>query len=169
MLPALISAQIRGAPAIGALASLSIATTLSSAVKATPHPDFLASPTSLEAYIAPQLEYLFTARPTAVNLGAATRRLAKFLSQAVTAHQQQSEPRAPDADAAIAIANDLIAEAKLIGGEDRAQNITMSKLGGDWLHKRIGGSGKYLNVLTVCNTGSLATSVTFELCCEITC
>lgn len=39
----------------------------------------------------------------------------------------------------------------------------MSKLGGDWLHKRIGGSGKYLNVLTVCNTGSLATSVIFDL------
>ncbi|KAF8549984.1 putative translation initiation factor [Imleria badia] len=155
---AIKSMKIRGAPAIGALASLSIATTLSSAIKATPRPDFLASPSSLEAYIVPQLDYLFTARPTAVNLGAATRRLAKFLSQAVTAHQQQPEPRTSDGDAALAIANDLIAEARLIGGEDKAQNITMSRLGGDWLHKRIGGSGKYLNILTVCNTGSLATS-----------
>ena len=158
----LTSVQIRGAPAIGALASLSIATTLSSAVKATPRPEFLATPSALEAYIAPQLDYLFTARPTAVNLGAATRRLAKLLSQAVTAHQQQPEPRTADADAALAIANDLIAEAKLIGGEDKAQNIAMSKLGGDWLHKRIAGSGEYLNVLTVCNTGSLATSVIFD-------
>ncbi|KAF8420961.1 eukaryotic translation initiation factor 2B [Boletus edulis BED1] len=155
---AIKSMKIRGAPAIGSLASLSIASTLSSAVKATPRPDFLASPASLEAYIAPKLEYLFTARPTAVNLGAAMRRLAKVLSQAVTAHQQQSEPRVSDTDAAVAIANDIIAEAKLIGGEDKAQNITMSKLGGDWLHKRVGGSRKYLNVLTVCNTGSLATS-----------
>lgn len=155
----LIILQIRGAPAIAALASLSIAMSLSRDIQATQRPDFLASPSLLEAYITPQLDYLITARPTAVNLGAATRRLSKLLSQAVTAHQQQPEPRTTDADAAIAIAKDLIAEAKLIGGEDKAQNITMSKLGGDWLHKRIGGSGKYFNVLTVCNTGSLATSV----------
>ncbi|KAG6378295.1 hypothetical protein JVT61DRAFT_14011 [Boletus reticuloceps] len=126
---AIRSMKIRGAPAIGSLASLSIASTLSSAVKATPRPDFLASPASLEAYIAPKLEYLVTARPTAVNLGAATRRLAKVLSQAVTAHQQQSEPRVSDTDAAVAIANDIIAEAKLIGGEDKAQNITYVQVG----------------------------------------
>lgn len=156
---ALIDGQIRGAPAIGALASLSIATTLSAAIQATPRPDFLGSPTLLQVYVVPQLDYLHTARPTAVNLGAATRRLAKLLSEAVTKHQQQPEPRTPDADAALSIATDLIAEAKLIGGEDKAQNITMSRLGGEWLHTRIGGSGKYLNVLTICNTGSLATSV----------
>jgi methylthioribose-1-phosphate isomerase len=155
---AIKSMKIRGAPAIASLASLSIATTLSRALKETPLPEFLASPSSLEAYIKPQLDYLFTARPTAVNLGASTRHLAKLLSQAVTAHQQQAEPRTPDADAALALANEFIAEAKRIAGEDKAQNLSMSKLGGDWLHKRIGGSGKYLNVLTVCNTGSLATS-----------
>ena len=127
-----------------------------------PRPDFLTSPSALQAYVAPQLDYLFTARPTAVNLGGATRRLAEFLSQAVTAHQQQPEPRKSDEEAAILIANDFVSEAKLIAGEDKEQNYTMSKLGGDWLHKHIGRSGKYLNVLTVCNTGSLATSVISE-------
>jgi len=59
---------------------------------------------------------------------------------------------------AASVARELIAEAKLIAGEDKAQNMRMSQLGGDWLHKSVGGSTKYLNVLTVCNTGSLATS-----------
>ena len=38
----------------------------------------------------------------------------------------------------------------------------MAKWGGDWLVEVVkggGGSGDGLNVLTVCNTGSLATSV----------
>ncbi len=38
----------------------------------------------------------------------------------------------------------------------------MSKWGGEWLVERVkgdGGSGAELNVMTVCNTGSLATSV----------
>lgn len=42
----------------------------------------------------------------------------------------------------------------------------MSKLGGEWLVEQVkqsGGSGKGLNVLTVCNTGSLATSVRIGL------
>ena len=45
---------------------------------------------------------------------------------------------------------------------DLGQNRAMGKWGGDWIVevvKRSGGSGEGLNVLTVCNTGSLATSV----------
>ena len=75
----------------------------------------------------------------------------------------------PDAVAGIAIEKDLVEEAKRIGGEDKAQNIAVSKLGGDWLHKRIGGSGTYLNMLTVCNTGSLTTSVHARLFHKVRC
>jgi methylthioribose-1-phosphate isomerase len=59
------------------------------------------------------------------------------------------------------IANDLIAEGKSIADEDVGRNKDMSKWGGEWLIQQVkgrGASGDGLNVLTVCNTGSLATS-----------
>lgn len=51
---------------------------------------------------------------------------------------------------------------KKIDAEDVGRNKLMSKWGGEWLVERVknqGGSGTDLNVMTVCNTGSLATSV----------
>ena len=64
----------------------------------------------------------------------------------------------------MAIAQDLIADGKLVADEDVGRNKEMSKWGGEWLAetvKKAGGLGTGLNVLTVCNTGSLATSVRF--------
>ena len=98
------------------------------------------------------LAHLFTARPTAVNLGAATRRLSKALSAGIDAGKDVR-----------AIAAELVAEAREIDAEDVGRNKQMSKWGGDWLVERVRaagmGSGDELNVMTVCNTGSLATSV----------
>ncbi|KAF9231936.1 hypothetical protein BU15DRAFT_55596 [Melanogaster broomeanus] len=144
---AIKSMKIRGAPAIASLAALAFAATLSNALQTSPPPPILSSPEALEAHVTTTLDYLYTARPTAVNLGAATRRLAKLL--------QSSKNLQHDA---VSVARELVAEAKSIAGEDKEQNLRMSQLGGDWLHRRVGGSAKYLNVLTVCNTGSLATS-----------
>lgn len=99
----------------------------------------------------PILDFLYTARPTAVNLGAATRRLTKKLQGSIDAGQD-----------ALAIAQDLVAEGHKIADEDVGRNKEMSKFGGEWLIDQIkanGGSGEKLNILTVCNTGSLATSV----------
>lgn len=51
-----------------------------------------------------------------------------------------------------------------MAGEDVGRNRAMAKWGGEWLVgevKKAGGEGKGLNVMTVCNTGSLATSVSF--------
>lgn len=93
------------------------------------------------------MAFLFTARPTAVNLGAATRRLTQTLNTSIAAGK-----RAPE------IAHDLILEGNLIADEDVGRNKKMAKWGGDWLIERVG-DGSALNVLTVCNTGSLATSV----------
>jgi methylthioribose-1-phosphate isomerase len=48
---------------------------------------------------------------------------------------------------------------------DLGQNKAMGKWGGDWIVeavKKSGGSGEGLNLLTVCNTGSLATSVSLR-------
>ncbi|KAF8070623.1 hypothetical protein FPV67DRAFT_1779946 [Lyophyllum atratum] len=142
--------KIRGAPAIASLAALSLSNYISEALAASPSPDYLTSPEALAAHIEPILSFLFTARPTAVNLGAATRRLHKKLRDSLLT--------SPTDVRAIALA--LVTEGKLIADEDVGRNKEMSKWGGDWLLNRLGQekSASGLNVMTVCNTGSLATS-----------
>ena len=143
--------QIRGAPAIASLAALSVASHLSIALETSPPPEFLTSPEALKNYVQPILDYLYTARPTAVNLGAATRRLTKTLHAGVDAGRD-----------AVSIARDLAAEGKAIDDEDVSRNRLMSKWGAEWLLKEVEKKGKPaegLQVMTVCNTGSLATSV----------
>lgn len=64
---------------------------------------------------------------------------------------------------------DLIMEGRLVADEDVGRNKAMAKWGGDWLVDRLkknGEPGNGLNVLTVCNTGSLATSVSFSYICH---
>lgn len=127
------------------------------ALRASPTPDFLVSPDALKAHVLPLLDFLYTARPTAVNLGAATRRLTKTIQVSIDARKDTET-----------IAKDLIAEGKRIADEDVGRNKEMAKWGGEWLVQQVkerGESGKGLNVLTVCNTGSLATSVCNLLCC----
>lgn len=124
---------------------------LTRALESSPVPDFLASPAALKEHIQPILSYLFTARPTAVNLGTAIKRLERTLNDSITAGKH-----------AETIAQDLISEANAVADEDFGRNKAMSKWGGDWLADRVtsnGGDGRGINVLTVCNTGSLATSV----------
>lgn len=136
------------------MAALSFSAHLSRALKASPPPDFLKSPDTLKAHLISILEFLSTARPTAVNLGAATRRLTRTLEAAVDVGKN-----------AETITKDLISEGKQIADEDVGRNKKMSQWGGEWLVETVknsGGSGDDLNVLTVCNTGSLATSVRLE-------
>lgn len=62
------------------------------------------------------------------------------------------------------IAQELIAEGNAVADEDVGRNKEMAKWAGEWLLQRVrdqapGTSAGDLNVLTVCNTGSLATSV----------
>lgn len=128
-----------------------MASDLANALENPSPPPFLGSPQALKEYLKPKLDYLFTARPTAVNLGAATRRLANTLQSGIDAGKD-----------AKTIAQSLVAEGQAIDDEDVSRNKAMGKWGGDWLIEQVkqkGGSGKDLNVMTVCNTGSLATSV----------
>lgn len=100
------------------------------------------------------LDYLYTARPTAVNLGAATRRLSRVLEGGVLAGKD-----------ARAIAQELIEEGRRVADEDVGRSKEMAKHGAEWLvehTKAAGGDASALNVLTVCNTGSLATSVRYQ-------
>ncbi|KAJ8522491.1 hypothetical protein ONZ45_g976 [Pleurotus djamor] len=147
---AIKSMKIRGAPAIASLAALAVALHLNRALVADPPPEFLASPEALQTHLTSILDYLYTARPTAVNLGAATRRLKQKLATSLVADQDIR-----------AVVQGLIKEAELVSDEDVGRNKAMAKWGGDWLVDQVkqnGDSGKNLNVLTVCNTGSLATS-----------
>ncbi|KIP04206.1 hypothetical protein PHLGIDRAFT_129654 [Phlebiopsis gigantea 11061_1 CR5-6] len=147
---AIKSMKIRGAPAIASLAALTFASHLSAALESTTPPDFLASSQALQSYVQPILDYLYTARPTAVNLGAATRRLTKTLQAGLDAGKDTRT-----------VAHDLIAEGKAIDNEDVSRNRLMSKNGAEWLLEEVakkGGQAEGLHVMTVCNTGSLATS-----------
>jgi len=46
--------------------------------------------------------------------------------------------------------------------------MEMGKKGAEWLWQKRGGEKKGLKVITVCNTGSLATSVSFLQLLEMT-
>ena len=147
--------QIRGAPAIASLASLAFAAHLSKALKETTPPEFLSSQQSLQKHVIQVLDFLDTARPTAVNLGAAVRRLKKVLENGLTS--------GADARSVVEL---LIVEAKQVADEDVGRNKEMSKHGAEWIAQQVqaaGGDAESLNMLTVCNTGSLATSVSLMI------
>ncbi|KAJ8468244.1 hypothetical protein ONZ45_g17313 [Pleurotus djamor] len=119
---AIKSMKIRGAPAIASLAALAVALHLNRALVADPPPEFLASPEALQTHLTSILDYLYTARPTAVNLGAATRRLKQKLATSLVADQDIR-----------AVVQGLIKEAELVSDEDVGRNKAMAKWGGDWL------------------------------------
>ena len=152
---AIKSMKIRGAPAIASLASLSIASHLSRALKADPSPPFLESLDALEAHLDPIFTHLFSSRPTAVNLGQAIDRLRKVLKQAVVEAGSTTQH----------VAGLLVKEGRQIAEEDVGRNREMSRHGAEWIiaqvEKRSPGASANggLNVMTVCNTGGLATSV----------
>ncbi|KAF8518789.1 eukaryotic translation initiation factor 2B [Gautieria morchelliformis] len=147
---AIKSMKIRGAPAIASLASLSLASHLSHCLSATPSPLFLASPAALRAHVKPILDHLYSSRPTAVNLGAAIRRLTRILDRPAS---NENETYARE------LATSLIREGRVIADEDVGRNLEMSKHGAEWVFEQSKlHDGAKVNVLTVCNTGSLATS-----------
>ncbi|CDH44767.1 MAG: S-methyl-5-thioribose-1-phosphate isomerase [Candidatus Competibacteraceae bacterium] len=116
---------VRGAPAIGITAAYGVVL----AARAR----YAESAPNWQALIATDLAMLAAARPTAVNLFWALRRMARVIA-AGCSHPAQR----------------LLAEARAIHVEDIAANQRMGELGAALLTER--GS-----VLTHCNTGSLAT------------
>jgi methylthioribose-1-phosphate isomerase len=143
--------KIRGAPAIASLAALSISSYLSRASKSTAQPQFLSSLDALQEHLSPILDHLYASRPTAVNLGAAITRLRSVMN----AGQKSTSVEE--------VVQGLITEGRAVADEDIDRNKTMARLGAEWIlrtaeEKHIDISNG-VNVLTVCNTGSLATSV----------
>ncbi|EIN11878.1 eukaryotic translation initiation factor 2B [Punctularia strigosozonata HHB-11173 SS5] len=151
---AIRSMKIRGAPAIASLAALSVSHHVARALESGA--EWLSSPAAVRDQVQPLLDYLWTARPTAVNLGAATSRLSAVLNHGVEksgGHGGEQEARE--------LAQEVIREGIAIDEEDVGRNREMGKHGATWLIEQVesaGSSGEGLNVMTVCNTGSLATS-----------
>ena len=117
---------VRGAPAIGVAAAYAVVLAARAA--------FRESPTTWRARLQRDIDRLADARPTAVNLAWALRRM---LAAADTIGS--ADPSAA-----------LLDEAKAIHEQDVAANRRMGELGADLF-------GERCNVLTHCNTGSLAT------------
>lgn len=105
----------------------------------------------MAAHVSPILDYLQSSRPTAVNLSEAMNRIRAVLKK---------EGGAGDAAAATDLVETLKAMCFAVHEEDMERNRTMGRLGAEWLWKQRGGKDgkKALKVITVCNTGSLATS-----------
>ncbi len=120
--------QVRGAPAIGITAAYGVAMAARD-IQADSHPDFMAR----LRMAASEIE---SARPTAVNLQWAVRRML------AVAEGEPDPSRLPQA---------LLAEASRIQEEDEAVNRRMGNAGQDLIPE--GGA-----VLTHCNAGALATA-----------
>lgn len=147
---AIKSMRIRGAPAIASLAAVSIAIEILALLDAQTS-DVLQSGESLKAWLEQRSNYLLSSRPTAVNLREAMHRL-----QAITAAAEPSNPAEK--------ARKIYDAAELVWTEDVERNVKIGDNGANWLLKQLEESGavqrgEKINVLTVCNTGSLATSV----------
>ena len=121
---------VRGAPAIGIAAAYGVVLAARDA--------FAAAAGAWRQVLAPDLERLAQARPTAVNLAWAIRRMERLV-----ATLDRSDPGADPVPA-------LLAEARAIHAEDRAANRRLGDLGAEL----IDGS---TDVVTHCNAGAIAT------------
>jgi methylthioribose-1-phosphate isomerase len=149
---AIKSMKIRGAPAIASLAAVSIACELMNILDQDKS-NVLESDDALQTWLTDRSEYLLSSRPTAVNLREAMHRL-----QAIAAEREQQQRDVRQK------ATKIIEAAELVWTEDVARNVTIGNNGASWLLNRLEkegaiSAGESINVLTVCNTGSLATSV----------
>ena len=130
MFEAIRSLKVRGAPAIGIAGAMGLVLALRDS-QTSDREEFL-------ELIDSQVDYLYSCRPTAVNLGWALKRLQKL------AHEQT--------DVSVAqLKQMLLAEAKAIRDEDAA---TCRAIGQNGLALIKPG----MRILTHCNAGSLATA-----------
>lgn len=86
-----------------------------------------------------------------MNLGGAVRRLTVILDAPATGEEEA---------AARELTEKLVLEGRAIADEDLGRNFEMAAHGAKWVLEQPKAAGRSkVNVLTVCNTGSLATSV----------
>lgn len=179
-----LSSQIRGAPAIASLAALGIAAELLALLNNRPSPSFpaetLSSPTStLLGALLDRTAYLLTSRPTAVNLREALTRI----------EGAAREEAARQGATAESLAKKVVDVAVGVWVEDKERCERIGNNGARWILEKLEREGTIekgekisvltvrppltftrqgldrvnadplSNALQVCNTGSLATSV----------
>ncbi|RIA90404.1 Methylthioribose-1-phosphate isomerase [Glomus cerebriforme] len=132
--------RVRGAPAIGIVAALSLAVDLLSQCSNQTNPIFK-DQESLKSYIKSSLDHLKTSRPTAVNLFRASDILWDITEK--------------ENDVNIIIEK-LVKEAEKMLIDDIRDNNNIGKFGAEFLAKE--NQDERISVVTHCNTGSLATA-----------
>jgi methylthioribose-1-phosphate isomerase len=138
---AIISMQVRGAPAIAVTAALSLAVEI---------PSLKVNTASLSGFIASieeRLSVLAASRPTAVNLFQAISHLKQVIAEAKNTLADKSE-------SVSILAEKLISYAEGMLEKDLSDNHAIGSFGADLFNSAKANS---LRILTHCNTGSLAT------------
>ncbi|KAI9099837.1 S-methyl-5-thioribose-1-phosphate isomerase [Phlyctochytrium arcticum] len=134
--------KVRGAPAIAIVAALSLAVELKATVGS------LSTAESVRKYVCGKLDYLKTSRPTAVNLFEAADRFSALVNSTVN-----------DANAsAQSVADIYIGAAESMLQQDIEDNQNIGRAGADFILKNKPSHHQDVQILTHCNTGSLATA-----------
>ncbi len=138
---------VRGAPLIGIAGGYGVALAAARAVKGVRRGGRGPSAESILGRVDRAAARLSAARPTAVNLDRAVRRVAS----AAAAGGVRDGALAPSAATATAIADTALAEAERIDAEEREACEAIGRFGSDLVPDGA-------RVLTHCNTGTLATN-----------
>ncbi|XP_070802039.1 methylthioribose-1-phosphate isomerase [Pituophis catenifer annectens] len=137
---AIRSMKVRGAPAIAIIGCLSLAVELHNKGNEE------LSLGNLEIFVLNSLNYLISARPTAVNMARAAQELGHFVQQ-----EAKHEGTTPES-----LRESVINWAEALLDKDLEDNKSIGKHGACHLLQRVGQDK--VRVLTHCNTGSLATA-----------
>mmetsp|Transcript_9702 Transcript_9702/g.29504 ORF Transcript_9702/g.29504 Transcript_9702/m.29504 type:complete len:379 (+) Transcript_9702:124-1260(+) len=136
--------NVRGAPLIAIVAALGLAVEAHHELK---EGDALKSAADAVKFLIGKMEYLKTSRPTAVNLSNAVDALSKSVRTAGEQREATVE----------SVVQTFLTEAEAMPEEDRRVNRLIGKHGAEAILKRARDKQK-VNILHICNTGSLATA-----------
>ncbi|XP_069783309.1 methylthioribose-1-phosphate isomerase [Narcine bancroftii] len=130
--------RVRGAPAIAIVGCLSLAVEL--------HGRQDCDKAAVASFALESLDYLVTARPTAVNMARAAQQLADYIS---------CEVKRPDSTPE-SFKESLICRIEAILEKDVCNNRSIGSYGAEHILSRV--KTQKVTILTHCNTGSLATA-----------
>jgi len=108
------------------------------------------------SYIFGKMDYLATSRPTAVNLFNALQELKDQLHQSIQPEDGDKKDEQPSLRATLLRVVKEYAEFAL--DRDRQDNRNIGKHGADEIIGQDNNNNNVLTIMTICNTGSLATS-----------
>lgn len=130
--------QVRGAPAIAIVGCLSVAVEL--------HRSSFDNKQALHQEVKSKFDYLVTSRPTAVNLAKETEKFCKYLNEMLIDNTISTEE----------MRKRLIKSIESLLEKDIADNKAIGKYGAEAIMSA--NKNPKVNILTHCNTGSLATA-----------